>query len=76
MLRIQFRPAFLYNERQRSVEGIITSFRQFSVTQQVTDQSSGMCASFYEVLGPLIHFYVTPGLTSLVITIQMLTKLE
>jgi len=56
MLRTQLRPAFLYNEHQRSVEGIITSFRQFSVTQQVTDQSSGMYASSYKVLEPLTRF--------------------
>lgn len=73
MLRTQLRPAFLYNEHQRSVEGIITSFRQFSVTQQVTDQSSGTCASFYSSPRILHPFYVPQGFASLIIAIRMLT---
>lgn len=46
MLRTQFRPVLLHNERRGMVEGVIFSFRQFSVTQQVKDdnpsQPSGM----------------------------------
>lgn len=39
MLQRQFRPALLHNERRGMVEGVIFSFRQFSVTQQLKDDS-------------------------------------